>query len=184
MQKERTKGEKIIEFFLEDEGLKYEAEVEIHTLESGIKKYRRADFYLPKYKVYLEFLGQWNTKNGKERYNKKKTIYKQNNIPCIYIYPDNLGAIKYLFYMRLAEILKNDPELKPELRKYKLTICRKTISWLWLGFLITVMFMTIFSNLSQLNYTISPYITLLIFAGFLASIFLSICIIKRVFHKK
>lgn len=59
-------------------------------MEGDYADYRIADFYIPKYKVYLEFLGMWKNLEAKKKYIQKMNIYKQNDIPCIYIYPDNL----------------------------------------------------------------------------------------------
>lgn len=46
-------------------------------------------------------------------------IYKLNSIPCVYIYPENLGIIKYIFDKRIQVVLSN-PSLKKRLRRYRL----------------------------------------------------------------
>ena len=185
MEHEPTEGEKIIGFFLDDEGIKFRRYEKIYNLEDDSKDHREADFYLPKYKVYLEFEGQWNNEKDKERYKEKKVVYKKNNIPCIYIYPDNLATLKYLFYMRLKGIFKEYPtKLKFEFFKYRLSMCSKAIGWIWLGFLVLVLLLANLNNLLQSNFVIKPYITLLILLAFIASIVLTIWVTKKIFSKK
>jgi hypothetical protein len=103
---ELTEGEKFIEEFFIEQGITYVIEKEIRNLKGDIKEYRRADFYLPKFKVYVEFLGKWNVSaSQKERYREKKKVYEENNIPCVYLYPENLGFLKYAFNYRIRQIL-------------------------------------------------------------------------------
>ena len=37
---------------------------------------------------------------------KAKDVYFQNKIPCVYIYPENLGILKYVFQKRMIKKLK------------------------------------------------------------------------------
>ncbi len=46
-------------------------------------------------------------------------VYKLNDIPCIYFYPENLGIIDYLFDMRIRKELSKRPRTKKEYLKYK-----------------------------------------------------------------
>jgi hypothetical protein len=98
-------------------GIKFETEKKIEGLKNDSKKYRIADFYLPKYKVYVEFFGLWNNA-GNEEYRQKKDVYWKNNIPCIYIYPENLGIIGYTFDKRIQMVFEKF-SMKNEHRKYK-----------------------------------------------------------------
>ncbi len=123
-QHHSSEGEEIIEMYLDDQGIKYQREVEITGLRGDTKSVRRADFYLPWYKVYLEFLGEWNTPKGREEYHIKKDVYKNNNIPCIYIYPENLGILDFIFRRRLRNELHRY-KLKWQMLHYKLWIIRK-----------------------------------------------------------
>lgn len=134
---ESSEGERIIEFYLEDQNIKYESEKEIRSLKNDSKGYRIADFYLPKFKVYLEFLGRWNVDGSREQYKEKMNVYKENNISCIYIYPENLGALDMIFRMRLEKELEEKPELKWQLFLFRLWKFKKIwplILLLWLGF--------------------------------------------------
>ena len=45
-------------------------------------------------------------------------IYKLNRIPCVYIYPENLGIIKYIFDKRIQVVLSNH-SFKTQLRRYR-----------------------------------------------------------------
>jgi hypothetical protein len=105
--KKLTEGEAMIGDILFHLNIKFEEQKEIHGLKNDSKSFRIADFYLPKFEVYLEFLGKWDSPEGKEEYKHKMAVYKSNNIPCIYIYPENLGAFPWIFAERLrAELLR------------------------------------------------------------------------------
>ena len=99
-KREMSEGEELIKEFLEEENIKFGQEVEINNLMGDNKSIRKADFYLLKYKVYIEFLGKWNNLEHRREYIKKMNVYKENNIPCIYFYPENLGIIGFLFKRR------------------------------------------------------------------------------------
>jgi hypothetical protein len=116
---EPSEGEKIIAYFFDDQEIKYKKEVEIHDLKGDSKAFRKADFYLPKYKVYVEFLGQWDHPDRKRDYKEKMALYENNKKPCVYIYPDNLGTLNDIFKMRLQKELEKYPELKWQLIQFK-----------------------------------------------------------------
>src|SRR3989344_1364303 len=104
-EKERSEGEEIIGEFLKEENVDFIPEKKIENLKEDVTSYIVADFYLPKYKVYIEFFGKWNSEIHKRGYREKKETYKKNKIPCIYLYPDNLGILKQIFYIRLKKVL-------------------------------------------------------------------------------
>ena len=105
--------------YLDDMGIKYIREVELNNLREDTAKFRRADFYLPKYNVYVEFQGRWNnSKEDRERYSKKKVVFYKNNIPCIYIYPENLGILEFSFIKRMVFLLK-DHNMTNQLRRFR-----------------------------------------------------------------
>jgi hypothetical protein len=178
-----TEGEKIIEYFLENENIKYKKQVKIPNLKGDYADYRVADFFIPKYKVYLEFLGEWNNHESRDKYKKKKELYKNSHIPCIYIYPDNLGTLQFLFYMRLREEFKKHPELKLQLLKYKLTICSQEIGWIWLIWFLLTGLVIFAVNIPRLKLIVTPISALLIFAVFIIAIILTIFTIKYNFRK-
>ena len=107
MQKnEESIGEDLIADFLEEKAIKFDRNPIItKNLEEDNKFFREADFYLPEYKVYIEFLGQWNKPEHKKRYKQKMAVYHKNKIPCIYLWPDNLGTLDWMFRRRLRETL-------------------------------------------------------------------------------
>jgi len=100
-----SEGEELIAEFLEDKGIKFKKQVEI-KLNNDTKAFRVADFYLENYKVYIEFFGRWNIEENRLKYNQKRKIYEENKLPCIYLYPDNLGILEFLFYRRISSVLK------------------------------------------------------------------------------
>lgn len=55
----------------------------------------------------VEFFGDWNNSaDERKRYREKKNVYYKNNIPCIYLFPDNLGIIDHIFRRRMIKELK------------------------------------------------------------------------------
>lgn len=113
-----SEGEEFICEFLESEGIDYRQEEIIEKLKNDTKNHRVADFYLPKYKIYIEYFGQWNVESQKDRYREKRQCYIDNKIPCIIFYPENLGIIDYLFYKRLVYVL-NRYKMEQELRSFR-----------------------------------------------------------------
>jgi hypothetical protein len=102
-----SEGEEYILDFLKEERIGFEREKKIPDLRGDGPAYRIADFYLPDYCIYLEFFGQWNHgEEHKERYRQKKNAYYNNGIPCIYVYPENLGILDFIFKKRIVSVLK------------------------------------------------------------------------------
>lgn len=117
---EPSEGELFIQEYLKYMGIDFEREVKLTNLKYDDNcTHRRADFYLKKYKVYIEFNGRWNSsEDAKKRYREKADVYYKNNIPCIYIYPENLGIIEFVFPKRLIEQLTFH-SMKKELFKFQ-----------------------------------------------------------------
>jgi hypothetical protein len=137
VKRELSEGEELIKEFLDEAGYKYETDVIIERLKEDKSPYRTADFYLINYKVYIEFLGQWDNEVCKKKYLEKKKVYKINKIPCIYVYPDNLGILNFIFKRRLKNVLK-EYNFKGRLFYLNLEIFLGEVFWLLaiLGFLI------------------------------------------------
>lgn len=114
-----SEGEEFLELYFDAERYTYESEKEIRNLKGDSKSYRVSDFYLTNYGVYVEFFGRWNhSKEERERYREKKNVYRKNNIPCIYLYPENLGVIDYIFESRLEQVLIEQKNKRGLLRMY------------------------------------------------------------------
>ena len=96
----------LIKEYFEAENIKFEREYVLNSLQNDSKSFRVADFYLPEYNVFVEFFGRWNLDKNKEEYRIKKRVYEQNRIPCVFIYPDNLGILNFIFKRRLKLELK------------------------------------------------------------------------------
>lgn len=183
MPNKPSEGEKIIQMFLDEEGIKYKPEEEIYGLKNDYEHHlRRADLYLPRYKVYVEFFGQWNVDREKPRYKEKKAVYKDNKIPCVYIYPENLGTLKYLFYMRLKKELETH-NMKKEMHKYKFDIFKKVTKWIWLGFYLAILTIIILTTFAKIDMNLTPLASILIVTCFLITIGLNIYIYKKLFKK-
>lgn len=179
-----TEGEKIIEYFLDDQEIKYEKEVIIPKLEGDSKTHRIADFYLPTYKVYVEFLGKWNSVEKKWDYREKKEIYELNEIPCVYIYPDNLGTLNDIFRMRLQEQLDKYPELKWQRFLFKFDKLKKfTFVCLTLWTVSTLLFI-ILGNIVNRRLIIDNFSAIAIVILTIVVLALFIYVVKRIFIAK
>lgn len=119
-----TEGEEFIAEYLDSEGIDFRQEELIEGLNNDSKSFRKADFYLPKYKVYIEYFGQWNNEKQKPRYREKRQVYINNKVPCIILYPENLGIIDFIFSRRL-EYVFHRYKMDKELRKYYFNEVRK-----------------------------------------------------------
>lgn len=109
--------------FLEEKGFTVEKEVYINNLKDDDKKYRIADFYLPKFKIYVEYFGNYNVnKERRLEYDKKALVYIKNDIPTVFLYPHELGFLDYAFNSKILKILKIKKfNLKKELFRYRLS---------------------------------------------------------------
>jgi len=169
-----SEGEEYILDFFKEERIKFEREKKIAGLKGDGTAYRIADFYLPDYRIYLEFLGQWNHgEEHKERYRQKKNAYFTNNIPCIYVYPENLGILDFIFKKRIVSTLKRHNLNKQLFRWRLLTSLKENNDSLWAFAL----------SLGLLIFTIIPPVNtdhILIFI--IISIFIAVRILYKSFR--
>jgi hypothetical protein len=134
-----SEGEVFLGEFFDGEGISYMTEKEIAGLKGDSKKYRKADFYLYKFNLYVEFYGRWNNSmEDRERYREKKKVYYNNKIPCVYIYPENLGIIEFSFPRRAIKAFK-DHKMERELWRFRLRYL-----WLYKQENIILFFITLF----------------------------------------
>jgi hypothetical protein len=137
-----TEGEKFISEFLDDKKIKFRKQALIEGLYDDSKCHRVADFYLPKYKIYIEYNGQWNLEPQKERYLEKRKAYIKNQIPCVFLYPENLGIITYIFPNRMVYVMKKY-KMEKELKKYRWKMFKdsnlhRLLALLFFAFLIAI----------------------------------------------
>lgn len=119
--KEISEGEDYIAEYFDAIEMEYRHQHIIEGLDDKFAGYRVADFYLPKYKIMVEFAGRWNrSEEERMRYRHKKEVYRANGIPCVWIYPDNLGVLHYIFHKRLESVLGSH-SLEKGLLRYRLT---------------------------------------------------------------
>lgn len=116
--KQPTEGEEFVMDFLKEVGINYEREKKIVGLKGDTRQYRIADFYLPRYDVYIEFFGLWSKNVKDDDYKAKKLIYRNNGIACVYLYPENLGVLAFSLDKRIQRALIENCKYK-ELRKYR-----------------------------------------------------------------
>lgn len=102
-----TSEEMYIRNYLEGQGIKYKAEYILENLFGDEKNYRKVDFYLPTFEVYVEYFGMYNsTKATRSEYDKKAKVYIKNSIPTIFIYPHELGFLDYAFHTKMLRLLR------------------------------------------------------------------------------
>jgi|SRR3989344_74227 len=134
---EETVGEDLIADFFEEKGIKAKRYPTLPRLDDDAKWFRKPDFYLPEYKVYVEFLGQWDKPEHQKRYKQKMAVYHKNKIPCVYLWSDNLGTLDWILRRRLREVLlkynKRWTLLKYECGNY---IAEYSLRLVGIGFLI------------------------------------------------
>jgi hypothetical protein len=103
---EKSEGEDYIAEYFDEIGIEYRRQHVIEKLTDRYAGFRVSDFYLPKYKVMVEFAGRWNrSERERIRYRRKKEVYDENGVPCLWLYPDNLGVLHYMFHKRLESLL-------------------------------------------------------------------------------
>jgi hypothetical protein len=148
---ELSEGEIYIAEFFRNEGIKFIKQFRIDDLKGDSKDYRIADFYLPKYKLYLEFFGRWNVnEDSRKTYLEKKQVYFLNNKPCIYLYPENLGIIEHTFKYRAKKELKKH-RMKWQLfqfRKY-LFLKNRGDLFFWFGISLLILIFTDYRKIAE-----------------------------------
>ncbi len=89
-------GEKKIAEILKKNNIKYETKKKL-ILHKDSKKYRIPDFYLPDYKLAIEYFGSWHNEKSKKmekkeraRFMEKVGAYEESGIDCVYLYPQDL----------------------------------------------------------------------------------------------
>jgi hypothetical protein len=179
-----TEGEEYLMDFFREFGIKYERDKKLVGLKGDQKSFRVADFYLPRFDAYVEFLGLWNKNIKDDDYRLKKNVYKNNGIPCVFLYPENLGILHFTFDKRLQKQLVENGKRK-ELRKYhwyKLFKARLTnfiILALSIIYLMAVLFT--YQNAPNYNYTILAVLLIILFQTFRILSAYSLIFIKNKF---
>ncbi|MFT4308214.1 MAG: hypothetical protein ACMXYM_02485 [Candidatus Woesearchaeota archaeon] len=103
---EASEGEDFIAEFLDEKGYDFKQEYMLEGLKNDTKRnHRRADFFLPRYGACIEFLGKWDDPKEREEYKTKMSVFFQNRVPCVYIWPDNLGTLDWTLRRRIRESL-------------------------------------------------------------------------------
>src|SRR3989344_1505062 len=65
------------------------------------------DFFLPEFKIYVEYWGMIENQDYKRKsYDFKTKLYKDNGIEFISLYPKNLNNLEWDFTMKLLDIFK------------------------------------------------------------------------------
>jgi hypothetical protein len=149
-----TIGEEFLIDFFKEIGIK--AKYQKRLLENPVTKDSRiADFYLNKYAIYVEFLGEWDKEESRNEYIIKMKEYAHNQIPCVYIWKENLGFIHYYFDKQIQLVLK-EHKMHRELRKYKFFKFQESaLINLFFIVLTVVGFMSLYSSVEILTLSIT-----------------------------
>lgn len=120
-----TEGENYVAKFLEDLNIEYESEKVLTRLKNDTKEFRRVDFYLPEFDVYLEYNGQWDVNEfHRNRYREKRRVLEQNNYSLVELYPNQLGIIEYSLPRNIARVLSEKQNHQHLLRKFRWKMVR------------------------------------------------------------
>lgn len=135
LKDELTEGELVIEQYLRDELYKFEVQKEIVGLKGdNTRTFRRADFYIKEYDIYLEFLGMWNKgEQYRQEYRDKMRVYNANNIACVYLWPDNLGFIKQALNYRIERELRAKKKFRhlAKFKRFRLNRHTNNFQFIW-----------------------------------------------------
>ena len=100
--KVRSKSEKKIADFLVSHGVKYEYEKMLRTWALG-SKISFPDFYLPEYKVYIEYWGLANEENYNLKMRRKLAKYHQIGLKWINLYEQDLNDLELSLSRKFKE---------------------------------------------------------------------------------
>jgi hypothetical protein len=142
---EHTREEEYIAHYLNENGISYISQHQTKKLKNDQKSHRRVDFYLNKFNIYIEYMGMYNeSKLDRERYEEKRKIYFQNNMPTLLLKPHDLGILDYAFHTKTLKILRHPKFFKKsKLIRYKLN---RFINKKGLGsFFLTILFLYLFT---------------------------------------
>lgn len=117
-----TSEEFFIERYFYQRSIKYIVQYKTPKLVDDDKAYRIVDFYLPKYGVYVEYFGMYNsTKEIRANYDEKVRVYIKSNLPTVIIYPHELGFLDYAFNTKMLKVLRLEKfKSTTNLFKYKI----------------------------------------------------------------
>lgn len=95
----RSQGEMLIDNWLYKNNFlhEYEKTIFVNNIEL------HPDFYIKSKNTYIEYFGI-NNDNYREQSENKKQIYKNNNIKCIYLYPDDIKNLADILNKELLKI--------------------------------------------------------------------------------
>jgi len=102
----KSRAEQRIADYLTRQGVHYIYEYEAKTNALVFKKtFAKPDFYLPDYKVYVEYWGLVNASKDYRKYMMRKmALYHENKIRFISLYPSSLGNLDWVFRAKFKEV--------------------------------------------------------------------------------
>lgn len=98
----RSQGEMIIDNWLYNNNISHEYEKKIILKDEEYF----ADFYIRDKNLYIEYFGITNNDDYTKKAEHKKSIYKENNINCIYLYPEDLKNIQDILQKTIINNIK------------------------------------------------------------------------------
>lgn len=167
-----TREELFIQYYLDDNGLKYLREHKIKNLNYDKKSHRRVDFYLPKLGIYVEYFGMYNsTKEIRKEYDEKAKVYFKNNLPTVILYPHELGFLDYAFHQKILSVLRI-PKFKKLSKTFRYKLSRYFIIGKGYYFFLSIAsliigFTSLEASKSDYDFNFFIYLILLSFSGVL-----------------
>ena len=105
------KGEHKIVRFFESNDIRYLYREKKIDLPKDTQQYLLLDFYLPDYKVYVNFLSGWEDPKQRPRLLGRIDRCTKYSIPCVFIYPKDLEHLSAVLHKKLAELAAVQHEL-------------------------------------------------------------------------
>ncbi|MBS3093174.1 hypothetical protein J4456_01175 [Candidatus Pacearchaeota archaeon] len=94
LQAFRSKSEQIIAQILMKYGIRYEYEKQIRVNEiqgnNKLESLWYPDFFLTDYNIFVELIGKPEDRGYMEGFEKKKNIFKNENIPVLFVFPHEI----------------------------------------------------------------------------------------------
>lgn len=104
MTDKSQKGEHKIVRFFEGQDIKYLYREKKIDLSKDAQQYILLDFYLPDFKLYVDFLSGWEDPKQRPRLLGRIDRCTRHGIPCVFVYPKDLDHLDAVLPKKLAEL--------------------------------------------------------------------------------
>jgi very-short-patch-repair endonuclease len=108
-KKPNLTGEKKLEEILRRNNIKFERDKKLVLLKDT-KKYRVPDFFLPEYKLVIEYFGSWYNKSKaiekkeRARFMEKVGAYNESGVSSLLLYPEDLDRAEEIILTEISKL--------------------------------------------------------------------------------